>query len=238
MSEILSINAGETPFDQIKHVSSKGVEFWVARELQAALDYSEWDNFENVIRKASLACANAGENVEDHFLETTTKIESGKGAVREIRDYFLTRHACYLIAMNASSAKRVIAEAQTYFAIQTRRQEEHDQIPEDQKRIFLRNRVKAGNNILRQAAHEYGVENFARFQDAGYQGLYNGYGVADLKRLKGVPDRGGILDYMGREELAANEFRITQTEKKLRVDNAQGEVSEVWDSYNMGLITN
>ena len=234
MSKNLSNISGESPFDQIKHVTEKGGEYWRARELQLTLDYSEWDKFENVIARAQVACANSKEDIEDHFRQTAKMVEIGSGAVRELRDYFLTRYACYLLAMNGDSNKEVIAEAQTYFAQQTRKQELQDSLTEEQKRIFLRNRVKDGNTILSQTAHESGVENFGRFQNAGYQGLYGGWGVSDLKKTKGIPAKHDLLDCMGREELAANEFRITQTEKRLKEERVQGEIEATEMHHNVG----
>ena len=235
MSDELNKITDESPFDQIKHVTSKGGEYWRARELQVAFGYSEWDKFEkNVLAKAEIACKESGEVIENHIRLTAKMVEVGSGAIRETRDYFLSRTGCYLVAMNADSSKRVIAEAQTYFAKQTLKQERQDKLTDEQKRIGLRNRVKDGNTILNQAAHERGVENFGKFQNAGYRGLYDGYAVADLKRKKGIPNKDGLLDCVGREELAANEFRITQTETRLRTETIDGEDHAIEIHHDVG----
>ncbi len=235
MSKSLSSISGESPFDQIKHVTAKGGEYWRARELFKALEYADWDNFENVIKKAQAACLGVGEGVDDHFRETTEMVGLGSGAKRPVRDLFLTRHGCYLIAMNGESKKKVIAEAQTYFARQTRKQEIQDSMTEDQRRLHVRARVRNSNTELMKTAHISGVENFPRFQNAGYQGLYDGWGVRELKRNKGIPDGQDFLDCIGREELAANEFRITQTEKRLKEEQIRSENEATEVHRNVGI---
>lgn len=215
-------------FEDIKHITDDGVEFWYARELHPALEYKEWRNFNKVIDRAMLACQNSGFKIVDHFVEVNKMVDLGSGSKRNVKDYMLSRYACYLIMQNGDPRKEVIALGQTYFAIQTRRQEIADtfnQLDEDSKRLVIRGEVKSWNSMLAEAAHLAGIteqEEYAEFQNAGYMGLYGGLRVADIHRRKGLKPEQKILDHMGSEELGANLFRITQTEAKLRRDEPQG----------------
>ena len=215
-------------FEDIKHTTDEGVEFWYARELSTVLEYAQWRNFSKVIDKAMLACKNSGFSVLDHFADVSKTIPMPKGAEKKILDYMLSRYACYLIMQNGDPRKEVIALGQTYFAIQTRRQEIADvfnQLDEDSKRLVIRGEVKSWNSMLAEAAHRAGITEqveYAEFQNAGYMGLYGGLKVADIHFRKGLAPDEKILDHMGSEELGANLFRITQTEAKMRRDNPQG----------------
>ena len=225
MNELENIN--ETIFESIKHVDEDGNEYWYARELQKVLEYKRWDKFYNVIESAQVACSISNNNVLDHFSQVGKMIYLGKGGQRKISDYKLSRYACYLIAQNGDSRKKVIALAQTYFAIQTRKQEllelEYNSLTEDEKRFYQRDLTKKGNYSLNQTAKKAGVKNFDKFHNAGYKGLYNGETANDIAKRKGLRYREDILDNMGSEELAANLFRITQTDAKLKRDNVDNE---------------
>ena len=225
-------------FEDIKHMDENGIEYWYARELQLVLDYKEWRKFENVIKKAKEACENSGISVLEHFVDTDKTIQMPKGATKSIKEYKLTRYACYLIAQNGDSRKEVIALAQTYFAIQTRKQEisekEYSLLTEDEKRFYQRNLTRKGNYSLNQAAKNAGVKNFDKFHNSGYKGLYNGETADDIAKRKGLRYREDILDNMGSEELAANLFRITQTESKLKRDNISTEKEANRTHYNIG----
>ena len=225
-------------FEDIKHMDENGIEYWYARELQLVLDYKEWRKFENVIKKAIDACENSGISAFEHFVGADKTIQMPKGATKSIKDYKLTRYACYLIAQNGDSRKEVIALAQTYFAIQTRKQEisekEYSLLTEDEKRFYQRNLTRKGNYSLNQAAKNAGVKNFDKFHNSGYKGLYNGETADDIAKRKGLRYREDILDNMGSEELAANLFRITQTESKLKRDNISTEKEANRTHYNIG----
>ena len=225
-------------FEDIKHIDENGIEFWYARELQKVLDYKEWRKFENVIQKAIMACKNTGISEVDHFVGADKMVQIGSGAERKQKDYKLTRYACYLIAQNGDSRKKVIALAQTYFAIQTRKQEisekEYSLLTEDEKRFYQRNLTRKGNYSLNQTAKNAGVKNFDKFHNSGYKGLYNGETADDIAKRKGLRYREDILDNMGSEELAANLFRITQTESKLKRDNISTEREANKTHYNIG----
>lgn len=215
-------------FEDIKHTTDTGMEFWYARELYPVLEYAEWRNFSKVIDRAMLACKNSGFSIEDHFVGINKTITMPKGAEKKIPDYMLSRYACYLIMQNGDPRKEVIALGQTYFAIQTRRQEIADafnQLDEDNKRLVIRGEVKSWNSMLADAAHRAGITEqieYAEFQNAGYMGLYGGLRVSDIHARKGLAPEEKILDHMGSEELGANLFRITQTEAKMRRDDPQG----------------
>jgi len=226
-------------FEDIKHIDENGIEFWYARELQKILNYTEWRKFENVIRKAKEACKVSDVNIYDHFVDADKMVEIGSGARRKQDDYKLTRYACYLIAQNGDSRKKVIALAQTYFAVQTRKQEitekEYSMLTEDEKRFYHRNLTRKGNYSLNQAAKNAGVKNFDKFHNSGYKGLYNGETADDIAKRKGLRYREDILDNMGSEELAANLFRITQTERKLKRDSISTEKDANKTHYEVGL---
>ena len=225
MNELEKIN--ETIFESIKHVGEDGNEYWYARELQKVLEYKRWDKFYNVIESAQVACSISNNNVLDHFSQVGKMIYLGKGGQRKISDYILSRYACYLIAQNGDSRKKVIALAQTYFAIQTRKQElleeEYNSLTEDEKRIYQRNQARKGNYNLNKTAVNSGVKDLARFHNAGYKGLYNGETADDIFKRKKLRYREDILDNMGSEELADNIFRIAQTDAKLKRDNVDNE---------------
>ena len=225
-------------FEDIKHIDENGIEFWYARELQSVLNYKEWRKFENVINKAKESCKNSDITVFEHFVDIDKTIKMPKGATKNIRDYKLTRYACYLIAQNGDTRKKVIALAQTYFTIQTRKQEisekEYSSLTEDEKRFYQRNLTKKGNYSLNQTAKSAGVKNFDKFHNAGYKGLYNGETADDIAKRKGLRYREDILDNMGSDELIANLFRISQTEQKLKKDNIQSEKEANKAHYEVG----
>ncbi|MBQ9658208.1 MAG: DNA damage-inducible protein D [Clostridia bacterium] len=232
------IDKNNKSFEDIKHMDENGVEFWYARELQSVLDYKEWRKFENVISKAKNACENSSINVFEHFVDADKLSKRANNAEVKISDYKLSRYACYLIAQNGDSRKKVIALAQTYFAVQTRKQEitekEYSMLTEDEKRFYQRNLTRKGNYSLNQTAKKAGVKNFDKFHNSGYKGLYNGETADDIAKRKGLRYREDILDNMGSEELAANLFRITQTESKLKKDNIQGEKETNKTHYKIG----
>ena len=221
------IDNNNKSFEDIKHIDENGIGFWYARELQAVLDYKEWRKFENVINKAKQACENSEISAFEHFVDVDKTIKMPKGAEKTIPDYKLSRYACYLIAQNGDSRKKVIALAQTYFAVQTRKQEitekEYSMLTEDEKRFYQRNLTRKGNYSLNQTAKKAGVKNFDKFHNAGYKGLYNGETADDIAKRKGLRYREDILDNMGSDELIANLFRISQTEQRLKKDNVDTE---------------
>lgn len=208
-------------FEDIKHTED-GVEFWYARELAECLEYEKWVNFNKVINRAMLSCKNSGYEVDDQFAEVGKLITHAKGGKRKIIDYKLTRYACYLIVQNADPRKKVIALGQTYFAIQTRRQEVSDyynKLDENNKRLVVRGDIKQWNQMLAESAHNAGVitdKQFATFQNAGYMGLYGGETVEDIHKRKGLTKKQKILDYMNSQELIANLFRISLADEKLK----------------------
>ena len=222
-------------FEDIKHIDENGVEFWYARELMPILQYSNWQNFEKIIDKAKISCENSGISVFEHFIDVNKLSKRANNAEVEIKDYELTRYACYLIAQNGDSRKKVIALAQTYFAVQTRKQEitekEYSMLTEDEKRFYQRNLTRKGNYSLNQTAKKAGVKNFDKFHNYGYKGLYNGETADDIAKRKGLRYREDILDNMGSEELAANLFRITQTESRLKRDKVDTE-KKACDTHN------
>lgn len=233
----LEINNNKT-FEDIKHIDENDSEFWYARELMSILQYANWQNFEKIIEKAKISCENSNINVLDHFIDVDKMVQIGSGAERKQKDYKLTRYACYLIAQNGDSRKKVIALAQTYFAIQTRKQEisekEYSSLTEDEKRFYQRDLTRKGNYSLNQTAKKSGVKNFDKFHNAGYKGLYNGETADDIAKRKGLRYREDILDNMGSTELIANLFRISQTEEKLIRDNIQTEKEANKTHYNVG----
>jgi len=243
-------NIKDKSFEQIKHHDEHGSEFWLARELQSVLDYKEWRNFERVIDTAKIACKISQQEVANHFIETVALVEMAVGGkaklgivdvniserkkLRKVKDYQLSRYACYLIVMNGDPRKEVIAAGQTYFAVKTRQQEYQEiyaQLTEDERRLFLRSEIKQKNQLLFEAAKRAGVKepvDYAIFQDFGYMGLYNGLKARDIANRKNLAEKDNILDHMGSAELGANIFRITQTEDILKRDNisTQDEANE------------
>lgn len=229
-------------FGDLKQENDAGMEFWYARDLQTVLDYSTWDKFKRVIQKAITACDNSGQPAENHFSQVVKMVRIGSSAQREIEDFELSRYACYLIVQNGDPTKPVIANGQTYFAIQTRRQELADneafqQLQEDEKRIFLRNELKEHNKQLVETAQQAGVEttlDFAIFQNHGYKGLYGGLDAQGIHKRKELKKSQKILDHMGSTELAANLFRATQTEEKIRRENIKGKAKANQTHYEVG----
>ena len=230
----------EKVFEDIKHIDENGNEYWLARELQKVLQYTQWRRFENVINKAKLACKNSNIKVDDHFANVGKMVDIGSNTKRETNDYKLSRYACYLIAQNGDPRKEVISLAQTYFAIQTRNQElceiEYNELTEDEKRLYRRNQVRKGNYNLNNTAVNSGVKDLAKFHNAGYKGLYNGETADDIFKRKKLRYREDILDNMGSEELADNIFRIAQTDAKLKRDNVDNEYTANSVHYEVGKI--
>lgn len=227
-------------FEEIKKIREDGTEYWNARELSEVLQYKKWENFAKVIDRAKLACNNSGFEIQDHFPEVRKMVEIGSNTVRELLDYELSRYACYLIVQNGDPRKEVIALGQTYFAIQTRRQEVADyfnQLDEDNKRLVIRGDIKQWNQMLLEAAHNAGVitnQEYAEFQNAGYMGLYGGLTVDDIHERKKLKDNDKILDFMGSTELIANLFRISQTEEKLKKDKIHNCSKATSTHYEVG----
>ena len=238
MSDLVKYS--EQTFESIKHVNEYGEEYWLARELQPVLEYAQWRRFSDAIERAKLACKNSGFAVEDHFADVGKMVDIGSGAERQIDDVMLSRYACYLIVMNGDPRKEVISIGQSYFAVKTRQQElidNYEQMSEDQKRLAIRNEMKRHNIALADAAHDAGVieqKDYAIFQNKGYQGLYGGLGVKEIHARKGLKKSEKILDHMGSTELAANLFRATQTEEKLRRENIQGKAAANQAHYDVG----
>jgi DNA-damage-inducible protein D len=221
MQQDLTLFGPHKDFETIKHLDEDGVEFWTARELMPLLGYDHWQKAEDVIGRAARACVNSGQVVDNHFNRSVKMVKIGINTVREVIDWKLDRYACYLIAQNGDPNKPEIAQAQSYFAIQTRKQELSRQISSEEKRLFIRNKVKEENKNLASTAKRAGVTKFGSFNDAGYLGLY-GMKVKDIEQLKSI-NKGELLDRAGSEELGANLFRITQTEAKLRRENILGQ---------------
>ena len=228
-------NYNNQTFEKIKHIDENGIEYWYARELMKIFGYKDWRYFDAVIEKARIACKNTGINDVDHFVVNNKMVEIGSGAKRQQKDYKLTRYACYLIAQNAKPRLKIVALAQTYFAVQTRKQEisekEYSSLTEDEKRFYQRDLTRKGNYSLNQTVKNAGVKNFDKFHNAGYKGLYNGETADDIAKRKGLRYREDILDNMGSEELAANLFRITQTEARLKRDKVDAE-NKACDTHN------
>ncbi len=212
-------------FEKAKQHTEDGVEFWYARDLKDLLEYEQWRNFLQVVEKAKESCKNAKNEVGDHFADVSKMVEIGSEAKRKIDDIMLSRYACYLIVQNGDPRKKIIALGQSYFAVKTRERENDEVFIEDQKRCAIRNELKNHNKSLAEAANKSGIDNpkdYAIFQNKGYQGLYNGLGVKDIHKRKGLDKNQKILDHMGSTELAANLFRATQTDDKLRRENIRG----------------
>lgn len=228
--ELMPAEGPHPGFERGKYVDEQGTEYWLARELMTLFGYVEWRSFEEVLKRAEKAALNSGQDIHNHFVRLTKMVPVGSGAMREVVDYQLDRYACYLIAQNGDSAKTEIALAQTYFTVQTRKQELIEKLPEDEKRLFIRGEVSEENKKLFRTARQAGVSNFGVFNDAGYRGLY-GAPLYEVERRKGIA-KGELLDRAGSTELAANLFRITQTDEKLRKDGTRSEI-EAARTHNM-----
>lgn len=227
-------------FEDLKHINEYGQEYWLARELQEVLEYRQWRRFEDAIERAKEACQNSGFAVANHFADVGKMVQLGSGSQRNVHDYQLSRYACYLTVMNGDPRKQVIAVAQTYFAVKTRQQElieNYEELTENQKRLAIREEIKHHNSSLADAAHEAGVVkplDYAIFQNCGYMGLYGGLKAADIRARKGLKKSQDILDHMGSTELAANLFRATQTEEKLRREHIQGKKAASQTHFEVG----
>lgn len=220
----------------IEKRSDRGTPYWLAREIMGVLEYKDWRDFLEVIQRAKASCENAGNFVANHFVLVPEMVEIGSGAMRERDNFALSKYACYLIAMNGDTVKPEIATAQAYFVEQTYRQESQDQLSDAERRLLLRERVTDANRKLGGAAKAAGVRSkmFGIFQDAGYKGLYGEIGVKAIKKKKGITEKDDFLDCIGRTELAANEFRITQTEEKLRIEGIKGEQRAIDTHHAVG----
>ena len=228
----------EKVFEDIKHIDKNGSEYWLARELQNVLGYHQWRSINDLIVRAISACKESKYNIDDHFALCRKMVDIGSKTTRKIIDYKLSRYACYLIVMNGNPKKEIIALGQTYFAIQTRKQElsekEYNELSEDEERLYRRNQARKGNYNLNQTAVKSGVKDLARFHNAGYKGLYNGETADDIFKRKKLRYREDILDNMGSEELADNIFRIAQTDAKLKRDNVDNEYTANSVHYEVG----
>ena len=228
----------EKIFEDIKNIDENGCECWYARELMPVLQYTLWQRFSNVIKKAMETCKNSNYNVLDHFISADKMVNIGSNTLRKISDYKLSRYACYLIVLNCDSRKEIIALAKTYFAIQTRKQElierKYNELSEDEKRFYQRNLTRKGNYSLNAVARNLGVKNFDKFHNSGYKGLYNGETANDIAKRKNLRYREDILDNMGSDELIVNLFRISQTEQKLKNENIKLESEANKTHYEVG----
>lgn len=237
MEEIVNKSTIKT-FEDIKHIDEYGNEYWYARDLQKVLEYKDWRNFLKVLDKAKESCYNSRFNVDEQLVEVNKLSKRNNNAIVNIKDYKLSRYICYLIVQNADPSKEVVALGQTYFAVQTRKQEiteqEYDSLSDDEKRLYQRNLTRRGNYTLQQVASSAGVKNMAEFHNAGYRGLYNGETADDIFKRKKLRYREDILDNMNEDELIANLFRINQTKQKLLRDNIQGEDNAKNTHYEVG----
>jgi DNA-damage-inducible protein D len=227
------MNSTIAALDSVKKESPSGGNYWMARDIMRVLGYTTWERFEDTIKRAVVSCEKGGAKTSDHFLSTAKMVEIGSSAKRSISDWFLTRYACYLIAMNGDVAKPEIAESQRYFAIQTRNQELTRELKEEEKRFSLRQRVTDGTKRLSGMAKRVGVQNYAMFHDAGYRGLYS-MGLIQIKTRKGLKKTDHLYDHAGSAELAANEFRITQTEESLRKNILRGQQAATAEHHRIG----
>ncbi len=235
------VNTGDggelSPFEQIKRTNNAGGESWSSRDFAKVLGYSDYRNFEQVIEKAKVACFNSGQRLEDHFVDITEMIPLAKNAVRPVKTTMMSRYACYLVIQNADPGKEIVALGQTYFAVQTRKQELSEQQIEDSRRVLLREELKTHNTQLAEAAKDCGVVapiDYAIFQNHGYQGLYDGLTAQGIHQHKGLKPGQQILDHMGSTELAANLFRATQAEEKLRRDKIKGKQAANKTHFDVG----
>lgn len=227
----------QSPFEQIKRINEQEFEYWSARDLMKILGYLNYRNFLPVIKKAIAACENSDISASDHFAQVRNMIETGKGAKRPVNDYHLSRYACYLVVQSADPEKEMVALGQTYFAVQTRKQELFEQASENEKRVILRQEMRIHNKHLSATAQEAGVEtslDFAIFQNHGYKGLYGGLDAQGIKKRKGLSKSQDILDHMGSTELAANLFRATQTDEKIKRERIQGKNQANKAHYEVG----
>lgn len=232
-----SNNNYHSPFESIKQIDGDGNEYWFARDLQEVLEYSEWRNFSKIIEKAKNACKASGHIVQSEFVDTNKLVDVGANLQRSIQDIVLSRYACYLIAMNGDPRKEVIALAQTYFAVKTHEQEQLELQKEDSLRLQIRQDIKEHNISLAEAANQAGIKeprDYAIFQNEGYKGLYGGLGVKQIHARKGLKKSQKILDHMGSTELAANLFRATQTDEKLRREGIKGKLQANKVHYDVG----
>ena len=227
-------------FESIKRLRGDGTEYWSARELAEVLEYVQWRNFEKVINRARISCKNSGFSEVEHFAEVSKMLEMPNNAKKQIKDFEFSRYACYLVVQNGDPRKEIIALGQTYFAIQTHRQEVADyfnQLDEDNKRLVIRGDIKQWNQMLVETAHNAGVitnEEYAKFQNAGYMGLYGGLTVEDIHGRKGLKENEKILDFMSSSELISNLFRISQTEEKLKRDKVETADKATKTHYDVG----
>jgi len=234
--EVVS-GGGSSVFEAIRRRNEHGIDWWSSRDLARVLDYSSYVNFEGVITKAKQACFNSGRDVKDHFVDVNEMVGIGSGAKRSVKIVMLTRYACYLIIQNADPSKEIIARGQTYFAVQTRRQELGDEEAERERRLHIREELKTHNLRLMGTVKQAGIivsKDYAIFQNHGYQGLYGGLTAQDIRRKKGLKKSEQILDHMGSTELAANLFRATQTEEKIKRDKITGKENANNTHYEVG----
>lgn len=224
----------ENKFEIIKRIDDNGKEYWSSRELAKVLEYADYRNFLTAVNKSKVACENSGEVIHNHFVDANEMVQIGSGAEKPLEIIYLSRYACYLIVQNSDPTKVVVAKGQTYFAIQTRRQEKTDSLIEDHNRFFLREEMKKHNTSLMQTASQAGVESFAIFQNAGYKGLYGGHTMQDIHQKKGLKKSQKILDHMNSEELAANLFRATQTDAKIKREDIKGQGNANLAHYDVG----
>lgn len=222
-----------THLESKKRLTRAQIPTWRARDLMPILGYAEWENFSGNIDAAIVSCQTARMEVSHHFRETTAMTKLGKGATREVKDWILSKHACYLIAMNCSAQKPEVATTQAYFSVQTHKQEIFDGLSAEHKRLIMRNRLKESNQSLNDAAAQSGVHNFGKFHDAGYKGMYK-MSKADVERRKSLTPGDDLLDCIGQTELAANDFRATQTRDKLKRDNIIGENEATITHHKVG----
>ena len=227
---------GKKSFEELKLTNEYGAEYWSARDLQPLLGYSQWRRFEDAVKRAMTSCEASGNSAEHHFAGAGKPITGGQGAVQVVDDYQLSRFACYLIAQNGDPRKPEIAQAQKYFAVQARRQEQSDQAAADMERLEIRKQTAEEFKALSGAAQDAGVQSkkFGVFHDAGYKGLYGGLGRDSIKQRKAIPEQDNLLDRMNATELAANQFRMTQTRDKLARDRVRGQAHAIQTHQQVG----